>query len=289
MEILVLGGTRFFGIHLVRELIKNGHTVTIATRGKTKDEFGNRVKRITIERTNMESLKNAFKSKFYDIVYDNLAYCSNDVKNILNAVECDRYIMVSSTAVYDKHIDTKEEEFDASKFDFKWCSRNDFSYSESKRQAECALKQKYIDQKSVAVRYPFVIGVDDYTKRLLFYIEHILKEKPMYVDNLENKLGFIRSDEAGEFLAFLADKNFCGAINGSNYGTISIKDVVEYVEDKTGNKALFSEKGDPAPYNGENEYSINTDKAKDIGFQFSSINDWIFNLIDTLIEQISFS
>lgn len=34
MNILVIGGTRFFGIHMVNELLTAGHDVTIATRGK---------------------------------------------------------------------------------------------------------------------------------------------------------------------------------------------------------------------------------------------------------------
>ncbi len=39
MNILVIGGTRFMGKHLVLELIKSGHKVTIATRGRTADPF----------------------------------------------------------------------------------------------------------------------------------------------------------------------------------------------------------------------------------------------------------
>ena len=34
MNILVIGGTRFFGIDMVNELLTAGHDVTIATRGK---------------------------------------------------------------------------------------------------------------------------------------------------------------------------------------------------------------------------------------------------------------
>lgn len=37
MKILVLGGTRFFGIHMVNELLINGHEVTVATRGKVQE------------------------------------------------------------------------------------------------------------------------------------------------------------------------------------------------------------------------------------------------------------
>ncbi len=40
MKVLMLGGTRFFGKHAVRALLKRGHTVTIGTRGRTPDAFG---------------------------------------------------------------------------------------------------------------------------------------------------------------------------------------------------------------------------------------------------------
>lgn len=43
-KVLVLGGTRFFGKHLVEALLKDGHDVTIATRGITEDSFGGTVK-----------------------------------------------------------------------------------------------------------------------------------------------------------------------------------------------------------------------------------------------------
>lgn len=56
MNILVIGGTRFFGIHMVNELLTAGHDVTIATRGKASDSFGDKVKRIFLERTKEESV-----------------------------------------------------------------------------------------------------------------------------------------------------------------------------------------------------------------------------------------
>ena len=39
MKILVLGGTRFFGIPMVEELIQQGHEVTIATRQTTNESL----------------------------------------------------------------------------------------------------------------------------------------------------------------------------------------------------------------------------------------------------------
>ena len=287
MQILVIGGTRFFGIHMVEELLKAGHDITIATRGRASDLFGDRVKRIIIERTNEESIKSAFKEKHYDVVIDKIAYCSNDIKYVMENISCDKYIYMSSTSVYEpKHMNTLETDFDGFTKKFVWCDRMAFPYEEIKRQAEYVLWQKYKGRKWIAVRYPFAIGKDDYTKRLLFYVEHTMKSIPMNIDNLDYQMGYIRSEEAGKFIAFLVDKDVNGAINGSSKGTISLKEIIDYVEKKTGTKAIIDKEGDVAPYNGEPEYSINTEKANALGFRFSELKDWIYELLDYYIQLI---
>ena len=288
MKILVIGGTRFFGIHMVNELLAKGHDVTIATRGKASDSFGDKVKRIYLERTREESVRDALSGIHYDVVIDKIAYCSNDIKYVMDIVDCDQYIYMSSTAVYaPKHINTVEEDFDGNGNELIWCNRDAFSYEQVKRQAEYALWQKYSERNWIAVRYPFVIGKDDYTNRLLFYVEHTMKSIPMSIDNIDCQMSYIRSDEAGEFLAFLIDKEVTGAVNGASVGTISIKEIIEYVEKKTGTKAIIDDEGEAAPYNGEPEYSICTDKAKSLGYQFTKLKDWIYELLDHYIQVVA--
>ena len=287
MKILVIGGTRFFGIHMVKELLAKGHEVTLATRGLALDDFGDTVKRIKLERTDEQSIKDALSGTHYDVIIDKIAYCSNDIKYLMDNVDCDKYIYMSSTAVYNpKHINTVEEDFDTMAGELIWCDRAAFPYDEIKRQAEYALWQQYSDRNYIAVRYPFVIGKDDYTKRLLFYVEHVIKGIPMNIDNMDCQMGFIFSDEAGKFIAYLANKDFHGAINGGSNGTISVREIIEYVESKTGAKAVINEDGDAAPYNGEPEYSINTDKASAVGFEFSNLKDRIFELLDYYIDSV---
>lgn len=326
MKILVLGGTRFFGIHMVEALLDAGHDVTIATRGNAKDTFGDRVKRIIVERTSEESMKQALHGKHFDVVIDKLAYCSNDVRIAMDALDCDRYIHMSSTAVYDpKKLNTVETDFDGYERPVVWCNRPDFPYDEIKRQAEYALWQKYSDKKWIAVRYPVVLGRDDYTNRLKFYVDHVISGTPMYIDNIDYQMSYIRSDEAGRFMAYLVDKDisgdfngayngvYNGAFNGASDGTISLREIINYVEEKTGKKAVLVDddkrdepvndevvdirpdvidKGrdtiaddiDKAPYNGDPEFCINTDKAKELGFEFSDIKDWIYDLLDYYIN-----
>ena len=285
MKVLVIGGTRLMGKHLVSSLIADKHDVTIATRGLTSDNFGDTVKRIVVDRTNSDSIKAALSREVYDVIFDSLAYGSNDIKTILDSAKCEKYIFISTAAVYDKRIDIREDEFNPSLKPLIWCDRNSFSYDEIKRQAECAVAQGYPNVKYIAVRFPFVIGLDDYTKRLYFYVEHIINEKPMFIDNYEFQMSFVRSDEAGDFISFLATRDFKGAINGASEQTISIREIADYVSVKTGKTAILSSKGETAPYNGEKEYSINTDKAKSLGFSFTPLKKWVYELIDVYVNE----
>ena len=100
MNILVIGGTRFFGIHMVNELLAKGHEVTIATRGLTEDSFGDKVKRIILDHSNPESIRQALTGIRFDVVIDKIAYCSNDIKYIMDVVDCDKFIHMSSTYGY---------------------------------------------------------------------------------------------------------------------------------------------------------------------------------------------
>ena len=201
MKVLVIGGTRFFGIHTVKTLLKQGHDVTIATRGNTNSVFGNQVSYLTIERTDPDSMKKAFRDKCFDVAIDKIAYCSNEIKYALDVLNCEKYIYMSSTDVYKpKHLNTVESDYNPISEELKWCKRNDFPYRIVKRQAENALFQEYTKQNAISVRYPFVLGKDDYTKRLLFYIEHIIKRLPMHIDNIDCQMSYIDSVEAGEFI-----------------------------------------------------------------------------------------
>ena len=69
-NVLVLGGTRFFGKHLVNELLAQGMKVTIATRGKTPDSFGSSVERLIFDR----------EDSALGILYFLIAKCINPIR-----------------------------------------------------------------------------------------------------------------------------------------------------------------------------------------------------------------
>ncbi|HOO79116.1 MAG TPA: NAD-dependent epimerase/dehydratase family protein [Lachnospiraceae bacterium] len=287
MDILVIGGTRFFGIPMIHKMLQDGHRVILATRGITTDPFENHVERIQVDITEEASVKKMLGSRHFATVVDKIAYSSNDILRILSNVSCDRFIHMSSTAVYESlQKDTVETDFDAGNYPLVWCDRDYAPYGEAKRLAESALAQEYSSIDWVAVRYPYVIGINDYTQRLRFYVSHVIHSEPMYVDNLDAQMSFVSEKEAGEFLAHIAASQYHGAINGSLQGTISIRDIIEYVERKTGKKALFAKDGEPAPYNGTPDYSINTKNAEHSGYTFGTLRPWIEHLLDVYITGI---
>lgn len=287
MDVLILGGTRFMGPHLIRALLRQGHSVTVATRGSAADPFGAQISRIVTDRYDPAALKRAVPRPF-DVVYDTLAYASADVRTALGALECGRYIMVSSASAYDSLANlVTESAFDPLAHPLRWGSRNDFSYAEGKRQAEAALFQCYPAQNAAAVRFPFVIGPDDYTERFRFYLSHIWAQAPMNVDNPDAQMSLISSAEAGSFLAGLAASSLAGPVNACSDGTVSLRQVFSYVEERCGRSPLLSPDGDAAPYNGTGDYCLDTGKARRHGFSFSPVTQWIFPLVSQIAAELS--
>lgn len=289
MKILIIGGTRYFGIPMTKALIRKGHDITIATRGNTKDTYGDSVSRIIFDRSDENSVRAFLRRERYDVIIDKIAYSSNDVRRILDNIECGKYILMSSSSVYENiHSGTKESDFSADKHELKWCERADFNYAEVKRQAECALVHHYPEQEYIAVRYPVVIGKNDYTNRLRFYAESIYNCIPFFVDDMDSRISFIHENEAGLFLSHLADSDITGAVNGCSRGDISIAEIITYIELKTGRKAVLSKYGKPAPYNGYPEFAtLDTHRAAETGFHFTNVRDYIFETIDHYINDLN--
>lgn len=287
MKILVVGGTRYFGIPMVNTLLRNGHEITIATRGNSKPEFEGVVDYVSLDRMDSASVNEALGGRHFDLIIDKIAYSSNDVKALLENVSCDKYIQMSTCSVYPKeHADIKENEFKPEEYELHWIDRIQ-NYEETKRQAERAVFEFMSPANISFVRYPIVMGENDYTGRLDFYIEHIRDQKAMNIDDLDKEMAFICEKDAGDFIAYLADHFVPGPINGCSKETVKIANLVEYIEKSLGKKAAINRQGDNAPYNGfEDTLSLNTEKAEAIGYRFRELKEWLYQLIDLRIKSL---
>ena len=285
MKILVVGGTRYFGIPMVNALLRKGHDITIATRGNSKPNFEGKTQYVGMDRMDSQSVKSALGGSHFDVIIDKIAYSSNDVKALLENVSCDKYIQMSTCSVYsEEHSGIIEDEFPSQEYELHWIDRIK-DYQETKRQAERAAFE-FMDADSISfVRYPIVMGENDYTGRLDFYIEHIRDQKPMNIDDLEQEMAFIYEKDAGEFIAYLADHFVPGPVNGCSEDPVRISDIVAYIERGIGKKAVISPDGDEAPYNGlKDTMSFSIKKAESAGYIFRKAEDWLYPLLDSRIQ-----
>jgi nucleoside-diphosphate-sugar epimerase len=102
VRVLVLGGTRFIGLHLVRCLAEMGHEVAVFHRGQTNAELPARVRRFTGERRRLAD--HAGELRFYrpDVVVDMIAFTEEDARTAVATFRgvAERLIAISSGDVY---------------------------------------------------------------------------------------------------------------------------------------------------------------------------------------------
>jgi nucleoside-diphosphate-sugar epimerase len=292
-NVLVLGGTRFFGKRLVEKLLLDGDSkVTILTRGVSRDNFGDRVTRLTVDRTDADTLEQAAGDTIWDIVYDNICFSPDEADAAVRifAGKAKRYILTSSLSVYDPQPEMlTEADFDPEHYPLQLGGKADFSYQEGKRLAEAILLQK-AGFPVAAVRFPIVLGTDDYTRRLHFHIEHVRAGQPIGIPNPRAEISFIRSDEAADFLHWLGSATLTGPVNACSDGTLTIGGVISIIEEITGIPAVVqseSAESDQSPFGIEESWVMDTQKARSAGFSFLSLSGWFPELVTSLNSSFS--
>ncbi|GIO25880.1 NAD-dependent epimerase/dehydratase family protein [Ornithinibacillus bavariensis] len=283
---LVFGGTRFFGVNLVNALVEKGVSVTVATRQNSKDPFGDKVERIKVDRFEEASIQSAMQGREWDVVFDQLCYSSNDAEIIMNTLadKMKRYVFTSTLSVYDEGVNMAEETFDPYTYELKMVDRNDVTYQEGKRQAEAYFFQK-ATFPVVAMRIPIVLGEHDYTERLLHYIKSSKEGKKVFFPNPDAKMGFVHQQEAGEFLAWIAEKDYTGPINVCANGVISMSDLMQLIGEKTGKPlTVVSDEEHNSPYGVGATWTMSNDRATKLGYHFSNLHDWLPELVTKLAK-----
>lgn len=292
MNILVLGGTRFFGKKLVELCIENGHDVTILTRGQSGNPFGTAVKQLFVNRDDRDALENALAHTTWDIVYDNICYSPNEAHTICELLKGKTKKLVFTSTLSTYEVDgkmKKEEDFDPYHYQILMGDRNEFSYGEGKRQAEAVLF-KEASFPVVAVRFPIVMGEHDYTRRLHFHVERILHDQPISLPNIDAQMSYITDEEAANFLYFAGMTPIEGPYNATASGAMSLKELLALIEEKSGKRAKISLVGgdeeSQSPYGVPADWYMTNAKAEKAGFTFSQLHDWLPKLVNTLVKQL---
>ena len=294
-SVLILGGTGRMSSKLTSLCLKNGDDVTIAVRGRHKiDEKFSSVKKLVFDRLSETQTSKYLSGKYYDVVFDCSAMVPQCVDWVLGNIKTKRYIYVSSFetyALYRSGLNLKEDILPLSntlyETEVKIGTRG--WYARGKRSTELLIANKYSDINYAIVRIPFVMSLndedyeDDLSSRIYKYVSAIIFEKPIAEKNLEKKYSFVESTDEAAFLYFLANHKFKGVINFASQGCISIKDVIGYVEKKSGKKAILSPYAESYPFSNHPEVTMHLGKCLSLGYTPINLEDWIYKKIDKYI------
>ena len=283
MKILILGGNRFFGKKLAQILIDKLYDVTLLNRGNVDDGFGNRVNRIKCDRSNKADFKAQISKENWDLVYDQICFDYDQAKVICEALngKTQKLIFTSSQSVYDYGEHLVEEDFQTSAYQLKEFVKKEDNYAEAKRQAEVAF-DKYATFPVIQIRFPIVIGEDDYTERFQFHVDRIKEGRPIYFPNIKAKMSFVTSDFAAEALAFFAEQDFSGPVNIASSKAISLERFIEIIENdlnKPANIIQQESSKDHSPYGIEKDWFMNCDKLSSLGLSTEEVEQWLPKLL----------
>ncbi|GIO06457.1 epimerase [Brevibacillus reuszeri] len=294
---LVLGGTQFFDKRLVQNLLDADYEVTIATRGKTPDSFGEQVYRLQLDREDKRTLQAAFSSTdtYWDYVFDQTCYSPMEAADVVELLSgrVGHYVFTSTMAVYDYGVNKLETDYDPYTYPILLRSRKDYTgmsgYREAKRQAEAVLFQT-APFSATAVRFPLVIGQDDYTGRFQFHVRRVMNGEPIGHSNPEDRLGFITSEDAGRFLHFAAKEKLVGPYNAGSSGDLSVQELLDRMGEAAhaSKTSAIVEPNDPqsrSPYDVGGSLSMLMTKAIAAGFSFKDMNMALDECIDYYLDQ----
>jgi nucleoside-diphosphate-sugar epimerase len=102
MRILVIGGTRFMGPHIIRNLSAAGHEVSVFHRGQTRAELPGGVKEILGNRDRLLEYASDFRGLSPEVVLDMFAMHEQHARDLVTTFTgiAKRMIVASSVEVY---------------------------------------------------------------------------------------------------------------------------------------------------------------------------------------------
>ncbi len=226
-NILVLGGTRYLGLEFINILNEENIKLFVASRNKIPTQNF-----INIDRKNQNDLDNLFKNIQFDVVIDFINFSLPDSEKLLNAlrfqIKPPKLILISTTYIYDNPLKIEkdsifnENDFLPSKHILFGLDRPEISYSNGKRDMESYSVNNYYNDKLVILRFPIILGANDYTQRTSFYSSLIKEEKSINPRNVHSKSNYIFSIEAAHAILNFVNEDLRGIYN------VSFNPVSEY-------------------------------------------------------------
>lgn len=275
-DVCVIGGSRYFGKHLIEMLRDSGANVTLINRGSEPAPPG--VTHLVADRGQERQLVDALGDRSFDVLIDQVCYTPAQAL-IAAAVFKDRvgrYVMTSTIEVYDD-VETSEPVTETDPRTWSPRLTGSWDYADGKRQAESVLAGMGMFP-FVSVRSTHVLGGGDFTGRLQHYVDAIRAQREILVHADPKPTVFINDREIAEVLFWAAGADFTGPVNACSNGELDVFELCALIGE--GARFRVAQEGEEvSPFSFERYYAMSNARATDLGFAFSDTRDWLPSVI----------
>jgi 2'-hydroxyisoflavone reductase len=241
VRILIIGGTRFVGRHLVEAALGHGHEVTLFNRSKSNPGLFPDVETITGDR---EKDLDKLQGRIWDTAVDVVGYVPRLVRLSAQSLEASvsRYVFISTVSVYENFRKIGiDESYPVGKIEDETMEEvTGEAYGPLKALCEQAVRDIY-GERALIIRPGLVVGPHDPTDRFTYWPvrvrrggEVLAPQKP------EAPIQLIDARDLAEFTIKLIEENASGIYNatGPDY-ELTIGRLLEVSKQVSGNDAHF--------------------------------------------------
>ncbi|MEZ5500855.1 MAG: NAD-dependent epimerase/dehydratase family protein [Steroidobacteraceae bacterium] len=174
LSILILGGTRFIGVHMAEAALARGHRITFFNRGRTNPGLLPQIPRLTGDRNGeLEALE----SGEWDAVIDNSGYIPRHVELSAQLLQsrAARYLFISSVSVYPDFSQPRDEDSAVAKLEDETVETvNGETYGPLKALCEARVRSIF-QSRATVVRPGLIVGPGDNTDRFTYWPARALR------------------------------------------------------------------------------------------------------------------
>jgi 2'-hydroxyisoflavone reductase len=239
MKILIIGGTRFLGRHLVSSARARGHAVTLFNRGQTNPDLFRRVKKIRGDR---EKDLDQLKGQNWDAVIDTCGYFPRVVRMSAEALKdvVESYIFISSLSVYADFSKVRLNESDpVGTLQNETIEEiTEETYGPLKALCEKAV-QDVFGMGSLIVRPGLIVGPHDPTDRFTYWPVRVARGGDVLApDGPDALTQIVDARDVADFVIGLIQHDTSGVFNATGY-PLTLGTMLETCKQISGSDANF--------------------------------------------------
>jgi 2'-hydroxyisoflavone reductase len=218
MRILIIGGTRFLGRHLVDSALGRGHEVTLFNRGKTNPDLFPQLETILGDREK-DVVKLADLGRTWDAAIDVAGYLPRIVRLSVEALEprVSRYVYISSLSVYENFREVGiDESYPVGKIEDETIEEiTEETYGPLKALCEKTVQDLY-GERALIVRPGLIVGPHDPTDRFTYWPVRVARGGDVLAPQKpEAGIQVVDVRDLSEFIIRLIEENASGVYNAT--------------------------------------------------------------------------